>query len=213
MNILNRILSFIFPHSPKATQALSLPLSELCTRVTPTLTCTHECFAFFSYRHPLIRSLVHGAKFEGSHEAIKRIAFLMCDALLCTLTKSNNDGSPVEMLIVPVPLSSKRLFDRGFNQSERLAGALLLLEPRLGTLCTKFLARTRNTQMQSHIKDPHERKKNVEGAFTVTKPEEVRGRVIVLIDDVVSTGSTMSECRKVLESSGAKTVICIAFAH
>ena len=104
-------------------------------------------------------------------------------------------------LIIPVPLHIKRLRERGFNQSLLLANAI---GKRQGIPVDPYiLKRTRWTVPQVNLTG-RERKGNVKGAFEVCG--DVRGKRILIVDDVYTTGATVSECSKVLKRSGAKEV-------
>ena len=75
------------------------------------------------------------------------------------------------------------------------------------------LKKIKNNTVQSTIKDAKLRAKNVVGVYTVTDPETVKGKYILLVDDVVTTGSTVSECARMLKKAGAKAVYCITLAR
>jgi len=111
-------------------------------------------------------------------------------------------------LLVPVPLHRVRQRARGFNQSALLAEALLPAFPqaRLNTQ----LQRIRPTRTQSRLK-PEERRKNLRGAFAVTG-ENLGGATVLLVDDVVTTAGTVSECARVLMLAGAGRVDVFAAA-
>src|SRR5262249_8574446 len=113
------------------------------------------------------------------------------------------DGS---MVMVPVPLHARKLRQRGFNQSEMIARAALknIGGSRL-LLHEEMLERTRETQTQTGL-TRHQRRENIRGAFAVTKPEDVQGREVLLVDDVFTTGTTVSECARVLRRAGASKV-------
>lgn len=115
-----------------------------------------------------------------------------------------------QALVVPVPLSTRRLRERGFNQSEliarKIAQALHL------TCDNTLLLRTRHTVPQTEMSLRRERLFNVRNAFSCITPERVNGRHVILIDDVFTTGATLSECAKVLQSAGAKKVTALVVA-
>ena len=108
-----------------------------------------------------------------------------------------------------VPVSFWRRWSRGYDQVALLAKATAkeLRSPLLPTLRKK-----RHNPAQSGISDPAQRKANVLGAYTVRKDADISGKTILLIDDVITTGSTISECAKTLLSAGAKEVYCAAVA-
>ena len=114
--------------------------------------------------------------------------------------------------IVPVPLSPPRLRDRGFNQSEVLASHLAKLwgVPVL----SHALVRQSATRSQTEL-TPGERLSNVAGAFSVPQTAliDVRGEHLVLLDDVVTTGSTLGSCAKALYAAGARTISYMTFGR
>jgi ComF family protein len=113
-------------------------------------------------------------------------------------------------LLMPVPLHPRRLRARGFNQSLLLARCVA---SRTGAdLDFLSLRRTRFTKPQTELRS-EERKRNVRKAFEVVKPEAVKGRTILLVDDVATTGSTLSECAKALKRAGANSVLCLVLAR
>jgi ComF family protein len=114
-------------------------------------------------------------------------------------------------LLVPVPLHKSRQADRGFNQSQLIARRLsrLLDVP----LAPYHLRRTLATPSQFQMKSKKERRENLKGAFSVTKRHPFGGRRICLIDDVVTTGSTLGACASALIESGAKRVVAVTVAR
>jgi ComF family protein len=114
------------------------------------------------------------------------------------------DGIKGFDVVIPVPLHKQRLKERGFNQSLLLAREVA----RVFGLEVDYrsLKRIRPTRPQVDLK-PDERKKNVKGAFDVKSPERVRGRRVLLVDDVFTTGATVSECARVLKKAGAEVYV------
>ena len=108
-----------------------------------------------------------------------------------------------------IPISSQRKRERGFDQVELLAetvGEELGIKPR------KLLKKIRNNPPQSGISGEAERRANVLGAYRVTDPDAVRGKRILMLDDVITTGATVSEAARMLLTAGAKQVYCGAVA-
>jgi ComF family protein len=113
-------------------------------------------------------------------------------------------------VIIPVPLHRSRIRARGYNQSQ-------LLADELGNLfgvrvVSKVLVRTRSTQSQTRL-TARQRQQNVAGAFAVSDAETIRGKRILLVDDVVTTGYTLNECAKTLKRAGARDVQTAAAVH
>ena len=112
-------------------------------------------------------------------------------------------------VLAPVPLHKRRERERGYNQSE-------LLAQEVGKhtdvpVDTKKLRRVRDTAPQVSMPTPEERRRNIEGAFECTG--QVSGLTVILIDDVVTTGSTMSACARPLVAAGAASVWGLALAR
>src|ERR1700730_6304398 len=105
-------------------------------------------------------------------------------------------------VIVPVPLHSGRERERGFNQAALLAD---LVTAEMSILAKPMLERIRYTTTQTAF-DRSERMENLRGAFRLRKGADVRGLRVLLIDDVLTTGSTVSECARVLKEAGASSV-------
>ena len=113
-------------------------------------------------------------------------------------------------LITWVPLSSQRKKERGYDQAFLLASAAAL---ELGEVAVETLRKERHTAAQSGLTEAAQRRANVLGAYTPVDPELVAGKRVLLIDDVVTTGSTLSECARTLRTMGAADVVCAALAR
>ena len=108
-----------------------------------------------------------------------------------------------------VPTGAIRKFFRGYDQAQLLAEAVA---SELGIGAEKLLKKIRNTPPQSGIHDAAKRRANVLAAYRVMNPQNVAGKRILLLDDVITTGATSSECAKTLQIAGAKEVFCAAVA-
>lgn len=108
-----------------------------------------------------------------------------------------------------VPVSRRRNFQRGFDQARLLAEATAKI---WGVKAEPTLRKVRHTRAQSSLDDPAARKTNVKDAYAALRPERVRGRRFLLIDDVCTTGSTMASAASALMEAGADRVVCAALA-
>ena len=128
--------------------------------------------------------------------------------MAATLDEPRIKSRPFDAL-VPVPLHHIRFREREFNQAEELAN---LIAPRAGKPVWNALRRIRNTPTQTKL-DREERAENLRGAFVVRKPAMVKGRDLLLVDDVFTTGSTVEECSRILLKAGASSVRVITVAR
>lgn len=113
-------------------------------------------------------------------------------------------------LITWVPISKKRLKTRGYDQSMLLAYATAL---ELSDVAVQTLEKVRDVPAQSSLEKQDERRANVSGVYSVPDPELVSGKRILLIDDIVTTGATLSECARTLLLAGAEEVMCATIAR
>ena len=113
-------------------------------------------------------------------------------------------------LISWVPLSRKRLKERGYDQAMLLALAAAL---ELDDVAVSTLEKPLEAEKQSLMGTEEKRRANISGAYRAADPELVDGKRVLLIDDIVTTGATLSECAKTLLSAGASEVLCAAVAR
>lgn len=112
-------------------------------------------------------------------------------------------------IIMPVPLARRRLFKRGYNQATLLARPIA----RATGLKMDLDSVRRKYRDDMGHKSARERAENIRGVFSVTKPEKIRGKKILLVDDVMTSGATFSELRRVLIAAGAVAVYGVTFCR
>ena len=149
-----------------------------------------------------LRELIHLLKYNGVRPAADVLSRMLAEAVTTLEPAFGQAG----VLVVPVPLFKGKRRQRGFNQAELIARAALKVYPvpRL-QLASELLLRTRETHSQIGLTS-HQRRENLRGAFAVARAEEVTGREVLLVDDVYTTGTTASECARVLRRAGASKV-------
>ncbi|HHB90302.1 MAG TPA: ComF family protein [Anaerolineae bacterium] len=157
----------------------------------------------FFYKGPISQS-IRSLKYHGVQELATILGMFLVDYL-------REHPIPIDMLI-PVPLHAQRLAARGFNQSELLAQTIT----RTLGIPTRndILRRVRATQSQTHL-NRVQRQQNVAGAFEPYPGVDLRGRSVLLIDDVATTGATLRACAQPLARAGAAEIwaLTVARAH
>jgi len=199
------------------TTLLTPPYCEVCGepvsgRVDHAYTC-HQC----ATRRPCYDWARAATRYEGPvrdalHDFKYRQALWLQNdlvQLLVALYHVHLHATPIDA-VIPVPLHRRRRRQRGFNQSEFLARGLS--QEIMRPLLLKKLVRIGYTGSQTSL-SANERVKNVRGAFTVRQEAEMEGKCILLLDDVVTTGATVSECARVLKNAGADRVVVLSVAR
>lgn len=182
------------PHCHQCGLPLGSPGDNICGRCiqnTPPFTRT---VCPLEYRFPADR-LVQAFKFKQQLAAGRVLSHMMCDYV-------NRQGLSRPDMLIPVPLHKLRMIKRGFNQATELGSYISKVFDI--PILASTLRRHRNTKAQSGL-SRKQRRKNVKGAFywhDRVKP----GRHVALIDDVMTTGTTVTECTRVLQKAGAKRV-------
>lgn len=209
------LLNILFPKTVSQRVLASLNTEILNALKKPTaLREDADIISLFSYSDPRIKALIWGLKYRGHARAADLCADALYECLIQELERKNSEKNFTNPLLLPIPLSKKRLAQRGFNQSELLAKKMSHRDNgNRFTLRTDVLYKVKDTKNQTSIKDKKERQQNLRGCFFVKDRAAVRERNIILIDDVVTTGSTLGEAKKTLLEAGARRVIAFALAH
>src|SRR5262249_29395041 len=182
--------------SPFAAESPSVACG-LCRRAAPPFA---RAVAYGSYEREL-RGLIHLLKYEGMLPAKKVLGRILAEAIV----RCGEEFGP-EVLVVPVPLHASKKRQRGFNQNEMVAGEAIKLIGNQGLpFDSTVLIRRRNTESQIGL-TRHQRRENMRGAFSIVNRAAVQDREVLLVDDVLTTGTTVSECSKVLLRAGATKV-------
>jgi ComF family protein len=157
----------------------------------------------FMYDGP-VKQMIHHFKYE------RKIALRRPLALLVARHLEHFAAEAAPNLVIPVPLHPKRLRQRGYNQAV-LLGETVARQWRL-PFCRTNLRRIRWTEPQIEL-PATERLRNVKGAFAVADPSRLRGKRVLLIDDVYTTGATVMECSRTLRRAGAIDVFVATVAR
>ena len=183
--------------------------SPLKSKANYCLTCKNTERSFDIARSPLIykdmvSNLIQNFKYNGK----KYLAKYMAEYMAKSYEEIKKEKFEAD-LIVPVPLHIKRQKQRGFNQSELLAKELSkIINVKVNV---NNLVRNKVTQTQTKL-SYLERQENLKDAFEIKNKTDFKNKTILLIDDVLTTGSTVNHCSEVLKKAGAKAVCVLTFA-
>ncbi len=207
---------YLCPKCARLARRVKPPFCERCSHafdgaITTSFVCPNcldrpmyfSCAAVARHARGLVRHLIHEFKYNHREYLRRPLAEWLAE----TLDDARIVATPIDAL-VPVPLHRTRQRERGYNQAQLLT-EVLAGDYHFPVLTT--LRRTRQTQTQTSF-DRAERMENLHDAFIVGDNAVVKAKNLVLVDDVLTTGSTLNECARVLLEAGAASVraICVA---
>jgi len=228
MNFLDTILSVIFPVYCISCGKEGLDLCINCLLDSPPAEreSANWIFPLFDYRHIPIKKSIWLLKYKGKRRLAGTFAEIMYGKIIEELSDLHTIQNFNDAILIPIPLSKKRYRERGYNQAELICRELIKLDLNINLRYSvdvkiernfKFesniLIKTKETEHQANIKDRKDRLKNLADSFSVKNGELIKGKNIILIDDVTTTGATLTEAKKILKQFGAKKIIAFTVAH
>jgi len=200
--VINSFLNLLFPSKCLGCGKENEILCPECLKRIdyPTILKSNNILAATDYNDELAKKAIWLLKYRGFKQIAEPLAELIRQRTLGKIKIKN----PV---FIPIPLSSKRLKERGFNQSELIAKYLS------DTTITNVLYKTQDTASQVSIKDREKRLNNIKNSFEIKNPELIKDKNIILIDDVSTTGATIAEAKRVLREAGAKNIVALVVAR
>ena len=210
MEALKHIAKLLFPPrcvfcrkitDGEGTCAECRPKLPYCGSVTKKIEFCDKCAAPFYYTDVVRASLLR-FKFRGRRGYAPEYAAYVADEI-------GKELSGMFDVITWVPISEKRFRKRGYDQSRLIAEETAKI---LGVSAEKLLTKIRDNPAQSSLGDRARRRANVAGVYEAVSKEKVRGKRVLIIDDIVTTGATLSECARTLLMAGAESVVCAAAA-
>lgn len=201
---LEPFIGWICPVCFKKLESAKLKPCTSCQRKTKL----SALYASQSYEHPLIQKLIISFKYQNIRSLSQLFGQLIIKGLEPEIKNFTNTKN---LVLIPLPLAKKRLKERGYNQSELIAKEISSYFKI--KLVVDALFRIKYQIPQVKVKNYQARKENIIGAFKVEKPELIKNKIVLLVDDVYTTGATLNEAAKALKKSGAKKVLGIVIAR
>lgn len=204
-----RMLAGSFQGGDAATAAAGEAPGRLCGMCERARPAYERALAYGAYDGAL-RDLIHLLKYARVQPAAAVLGRMLAEAI------AGLEIAAERVLVVPVPLYAGKQRQRGFNQAQEITrAALKLMAPLSGGKyrpAAERLLRVRDTLSQTGL-TRHQRRENVRGAFVAVDPEKLEGATVLLVDDVMTTGTTVAECAKVLRRAGAEKVFVATVAR
>lgn len=177
-------------------------LDKVVSRVDKEFKYVDEGYSVFYY-NDILSKLIWNFKFGNKRHLAYLFSEQLIEKIFCEQLHLKTD------CIISVPIHKKTLLKRGFNQVELLEDEILRVINLKSS--KENLIKSTFTQEQARLAE-QERKDNLKDVFKILKPSEIIGKRILLLDDMITTGSTMEECGKVLKDCGASEVVALSLA-
>lgn len=228
MKFLDTILNVVFPVNCVSCGKRGSDLCMECLSDSPPALreSANWIFPLFDYRHLPIKKSMWLLKYNGKKKLADIFAEIMHGKIIEELSELSVIKNFHNPILIPIPLSRKRYRERGYNQAELICRKLIEIDSNTNlrysvdvkmernfSLEKNVLIKIKETEHQANIKDRRERLKNLSGSFFVKNSDMIKGKNIILIDDVLTTGATLNEARKILKQSGARKIIAFTVAH
>lgn len=214
------LLDFLFPVEESVRTLENVSANELERLLPPSEPINEDAVAVFAYNDERVKRLVWEIKYYRNAKIAETVGALIAEKIKEKIGQSGGQifqstriFSDRQFFLVSVPLTSRRLRERGFNHTELIAKSVLKNLPENFALAPDILKKIRHTPKQSSIENRERRFQNIVGAFEVSEPRLVAGKNIIVIDDVITTGATVTEAKRALFEAGAKSVRAFAVAH
>ncbi len=212
-NLFGILLDIILP--PRTNFAIVRKLGEkeiLNLPKAPPLEDAGWIQSLFHYKDSRVKAIIWELKYKENTRALEWIGKLLFEEILALISDISLFSNTAEFLLIPIPISSERRYERGYNQSEYIAKAILENDAdHILLYAPQWFAKINETPTQNKSESREQRMKNLVGCFGADP--RVDGKYIILVDDVVTTGSTLLESRKTLLEAGARDVFAFTIAH
>lgn len=207
------ILDLFFPPTETEKILRKISVEDLYKKCKKSETSfKNDYFSVFKYKDPFIKDSIYELKNNKNKYAIKLFSEILLDEILNYL-EENLIKTDYKILVTFVPQHKDDYLNKGYNQGEELAAALCAASPNIFEK-QNLLIKNRKTIPQHKIKNKKLRLKNLKNTFSISKNCNIKNNsLIILIDDVKTTGATLSESRRVLLKAGAFKVICFTIAN
>jgi len=214
-NMFNKILDILFPIRCISCKKPKIALCDNCiSSISPSeKTHNNQTRAIFSYQDNIIRKALWSLKYRNNKPMARVFARLILDFLLEDISEQNQFSAD-KIIFVPIPISSSRQRKRGYNQVELILKEMSFIKTDVSFICLfDVLYKIRGTRAQMEIKNRRERLQNIKNSFGIKNEHFVKGKKIIVVDDITTTGATLAEAARVLRAAGARNISCLAIAH
>ena len=211
------LLNAIFPERCIGCEKPGSALCAICERTITmrAIALSGTSAALFDYKNPLVKKAIWALKYKHRRSLGKYFGVALYREFFKQLAYGSKKTNE-EIMLIPIPASRKAVAMRGYNHAGIIARMIVLSAKNDGLkllLCDNYLYKKREIPQQVSVRDRKKRKENVENIFLVRNGEDLCGKTLVLIDDVITTGSTIADAKRALKEFKPKRILAIAVAH
>ncbi len=210
----NFLINIIFPQKCIKCGIKNTLFCDKCianTRRTERET-VNNIMSVFDYRDPYVRKAIWDLKYYNKRCLSEVFGKIIYETFLEEIADMRMYTQGEKIIVIPIPISKKRNRRRGYNQSFLIAKSFTDQE-NIFELRDDIILKNKETIPQARLKNKKERLENIKGAFSLKNKNIIKNRTIIIIDDVTTTGGTITEIIKLLKKNGAKKVIGFTLAH
>ncbi len=207
---LSSLLDMILPK--RSDYSIVQGLTEKKIQLLPRAEAMEWIHPLFTYKDYRVKAIIWELKYRENTLPLEHIGKILYEEILSKISDIVLFENDAQFVLIPVPITPQGRSVRGFNQSEYIAKSILEYDLSHTLLyAPQWLEKVMETPKQSHTESKDERMTNLRGCFKANP--QIENKHIILIDDVVTTGSTLAEARETLLSVGARDVFAFTLAH
>lgn len=216
MKFISNFLQIIFPDRCFGCKIRGVILCDSCIlKIEKAREQEYDfILSLFSYENKIVRNIIHSFKYKNNKRVANALAPYLAEIIKEFLGEEKLFLGKQKIIFVPVPITSKRRKQRGYNQSEILANKILKeFKTEDCFVDDNLVLKIKETLPQAQIKKRSLRLKSQKDNFKVLKNKYSHKEIIFIVDDVVTTGATLLAVRSALKKSGFKKIYAVTIAH
>jgi ComF family protein len=212
--LIDLILNLILPKDHETNGIENMPEIEILNTIPPALEIKDNKYkALFQHKNRLSRKAIWAIKYRKNQKILTKFSNLLYEYMIENISDEITFSGFDNPILLPIPMHKNDLKERGYNQSELIVKKIFEMdEGKNFDILLDALIKVRQTPHQSALKNKSDRLKNLKNCF-YAEPLKVKNKNIILIDDVITTGTTMNGAAKTLKNAGAKKVIGFSLTH
>jgi competence protein ComFC len=210
--VLNWVLDLFYPPTEIEKILRKIEIEKIYKYCTKSLEINdNEIYSLFKYKDFFIKNCIYEIKNNKNEDALMIFSTLLFDEIHNYIYE-NLININQKIIISYIPQHKSTFLHKGYNQSEELVKNIVKIAPEMFEI-KNLLYKIKKNAPQHEIKSRRKRVENIKNTFIFNNKEIIKNRLVILIDDVYTTGTTLNESRRVLLENGANKIVCFTIAH